>query len=267
MGGTFNTLLSFFTVNSAKRIGLSLIIILGAAQSIWGVGQLLSIGNVAAEVCIGSGGAVLVDQSDPTVASLEDNKGDLVNFSDQDEKGVADELSNGTDYSQIDTAGSVEVDSIYVDVSGAVLKPGIYQLGSESRLADALKEAGGVSLEADPVYFAQKVNLALTLHDGQKLYFPFKEEQKCQSGDGGNDNETIPESVANEPLTTAGQPVFAQISINHATVSELDKLDGIGEKRAQQIIDNRPYSLIDELVTKKVISQTIFDQIKDQIIL
>lgn len=58
----------------------------------------------------------------------------------------------------------------------------------------------------------------------------------------------------------------ALVDINSATAAELDKLKGIGPKRAAAIIKNRPYTRKDELVTKKVLTQKVYDGIKDQII-
>ena len=57
----------------------------------------------------------------------------------------------------------------------------------------------------------------------------------------------------------------ALISINTADNKSLETLPGIGEKRASDIIANRPYSRINELVTKKVLSQNQFEAIKDLI--
>ena len=64
--------------------------------------------------------------------------------------------------------------------------------------------------------------------------------------------------------TVQAQP--AQIDINSATVKELEKLKGIGSKRAAAIVKNRPYTGKDDLVTKKVLTQKIYDGIKDRIV-
>jgi len=56
------------------------------------------------------------------------------------------------------------------------------------------------------------------------------------------------------------------IDINSASVEELQSIKGIGEKRATNIVKNRPYARKDELVQKKIIPQGTYDEIKDQII-
>lgn len=56
------------------------------------------------------------------------------------------------------------------------------------------------------------------------------------------------------------------IDINSASLEDLRSLKGIGEKRAKDIVKNRPYARKDELVQKKIIPQKAYDDIKDQII-
>lgn len=65
---------------------------------------------------------------------------------------------------------------------------------------------------------------------------------------------------------SATQPRSGLIDINSASPQELDKLPGIGTKRAQAIIANRPYKTKDELTQRKVIPQNVYDQIADKIV-
>lgn len=132
---------------------------------------------------------------------------------------------------------------IIVDVAGAVEKPGVYELPYNSRIADALIPAGGLSATADREAISKTINLAQKLTDGSKIYFPF----------------------LNDPPRPSGGVEVKSININSATLSELDTLVGVGAITAQKIVDNRPYQNISELVSKKVLGKATFDKIKDKL--
>jgi competence protein ComEA len=55
------------------------------------------------------------------------------------------------------------------------------------------------------------------------------------------------------------------VSVNTSSQSELEKLNGIGPVYATNIIEHRPYSDIQELVSKGAISQKVLDKIKNDI--
>ncbi|MDD2823532.1 MAG: ComEA family DNA-binding protein [Candidatus Daviesbacteria bacterium] len=139
---------------------------------------------------------------------------------------------------------------VKVDVGGAVNSPGVYSLASDSRVEDALKLAGGVTEKADPVYVAKSINLAQKVADGMKIYVPSVSE-----------TPSLNSSVAQGDSSTTQ----SLININEASLADLDKLSGVGAVTAQKIIDNRPYSGIEELVTKKAVSRSVYEKIKAQI--
>ena len=68
------------------------------------------------------------------------------------------------------------------------------------------------------------------------------------------------------PASPAAAPRAALVDINSATKEELDALPGIGAARAEAIIKGRPYRGKDELVTKKVLPENVYNGIKDRII-
>ena len=70
---------------------------------------------------------------------------------------------------------------------------------------------------------------------------------------------------ASEPMRVA-QAKSAPIDINRAKADELMTLKGIGEARAAAIIKGRPYTRKDELVQKKIVPESVYNDIKDQII-
>lgn len=144
-------------------------------------------------------------------------------------------------------------ETIFVDLEGAVEKPGLYELPSDSRVNDLLVQAGGLSAKADREWVERNLNLAQGLSDGVKIYIP-------SVGETAKGIEQSIGAVAGSSASLTGK-----ININTASASELDSLWGIGEKRAEAIIKNRPYSLIEELKTKKIIPSNVYERVKDEI--
>ncbi|MEK7572076.1 MAG: ComEA family DNA-binding protein [Patescibacteria group bacterium] len=145
---------------------------------------------------------------------------------------------------------TVKTKEITIDVSGAVLKPGVYKLSAESRIQDALIAAGGLAVQADREQVAKDINLAAKLTDGAKLYIPFVGEQTTTTEKSAASSESTQSSI---------------ININTASSSELEALPGIGEVTAGKIIDGRPYTTIEELVEKKAVGKSVFEKIKELI--
>lgn len=139
---------------------------------------------------------------------------------------------------------------VVVDVAGAVEKPGVYKLPSNSRIGDALVLAGGLSANADRSWVSATLNLAEKLEDGEKIFIPRRDE----NSNIGSSNIVISERQRD-----------GRININTASISELDSLEGIGAARAQAIIENRPYSKIEELVAKAKIPQSVYEKISTSI--
>ena len=145
--------------------------------------------------------------------------------------------------------------NILVDVEGAVVSPGVYNLPKESRAKDALIASGGVSAQADRLWVSKNLNLALKISDGAKIYIPFEGEKQSSPAQSGSTGGS----------STVG--IGGSININSASEKELDTLPGVGLVTAQKIIDSRPYQALEDLVSKKVVSSKVFDNIKDKITL
>lgn len=140
---------------------------------------------------------------------------------------------------------------VMVNISGAVKRPGIYELLETKRLKDVILMAGGLTKDADRSYYAIHFNEAEEIHDAEKIYIPTSEDIK-----NGLFASPAPEQ---ESIGSVG------ISINTASSSELEALPGIGKVTAQKIIDGRPYDAIEDLVSKTVISEAIFNKISSLI--
>lgn len=141
---------------------------------------------------------------------------------------------------------------IFVDVGGAVEKPGVYELTSSSRIQDALSVAGGLSADADREYISKTLNLAQPAVDGLKLYIP-------------SVGEKVAGIVTSSLSGGSGTSISGLININSASSSQLEGLPKIGPVTAQKIISGRPYAKIEELVEDKVLGQKTFEAIKDSI--
>ncbi len=159
--------------------------------------------------------------------------------------------SGGVEFIEESTASAALSTQIKADISGAVVKPGVYSLDSEARVQDLLVVAGGLAENADRDWVDKFVNLAARVVDGSKLYIPEVGEYQQQS------EATVLSAQEEKP------PRF--ININLATANELETLPGVGEVTATKIIDNRPYGSIEELLEKKIVNKSTFAKIKDKI--
>lgn len=168
-----------------------------------------------------------------------------------------EEVENETNNeNNIDEENEV-LEEIVVHVTGEVNKPGIVVLKSNSRIADAINEAGGATKEAD----LNQINLAYILEDGQKIYIPNKnekidEDEYVTEGNGNNIGNNNPKE---------GE----KVNINEAMQTELEELPGIGPSLASRIIEyreqNGDFKKIEELQNVKGIGDAKYDDIKDKV--
>ena len=135
---------------------------------------------------------------------------------------------------------------IFVDVTGAVNKPGVYSLTGKSRVIDAIKAAGDSAPGAD----LSTINLARIVNDGEQIY--------------------VDSTIINSAGVRVSKTVHTgPININRATAHQLDALDGIGPVIAQRIVDyrkiNGSFVSIDDLQKVSGIGAAKFAQIKAKV--
>ena len=140
---------------------------------------------------------------------------------------------------------SADPSLVTVDISGAIQHPGLYRVIASHRIADVIALAGGFTSRADFSYIAQKLDLAKKIRDEEKIYIPFKGERWSQ---------------VNQEEGSSGL-----ISINTATSDQLNQLPGISKKRAEQIIQRRPYATFAEFQQKTQLSRKIFQNIESSL--
>jgi competence protein ComEA len=164
---------------------------------------------------------------------------------------------------------------ITVDVRGAVVRPGVYKVPTNSRIDDAITSAGGLSEQADSNWLAKNMNRAARVVDGGKIYIPSIDETIMTHNNGfatsgtnfGLTSQNQGGVVATSGKTAQNTAINSLVSINNASEAELDSLSGVGPVTAQKIINNRPYQTLEELVSKKAVGQSLFNKIKDQLTL
>ncbi|MDE1549591.1 helix-hairpin-helix domain-containing protein [Jeotgalibaca caeni] len=137
-----------------------------------------------------------------------------------------------------------------VDIKGEVRNPGVYPVEQNMRVYDVIELAGGLKDEANTA----TLNFAQQLSDQMMIYVPHKDEEVVPV-----QSQLPSENVAETDL----------INLNEADVTALLTLPGIGEKKAQLILqyrtDNGSFANIEELMEVKGIGQKTFDALKEQI--
>lgn len=154
------------------------------------------------------------------------------------------------------------VDYIYVDVKGYVNKPGVYKLKKGSRVIDAINESNGLKKNSNTRF----INLSKELNDGDVIviYSNKEIEDAKKSNIIYVDTPCICEEVKNDACYKENS---TSININIATKDELMSLSGIGETKAEAIIEyrnkNGQFNDIKEILNVSGISETIYSKIKD----
>lgn len=184
-----------------------------------------------------------------------DNGSNLIN------QQQAEKDNNGQNSSSMSSATNNQKEQpkeITCDISGAVNEEGVYTLTNGARLDELIKAAGGLRKNAQ----LKAINRALILKDQEKVHIPFKGEKvtrACASGDPQTENSR------QEQETDSGN----KINLNQASSSDLQKLNGIGQKKAEQIIAYRQekgeFKKIEDLMQVSGIGEKTFAALKDKI--
>jgi len=166
---------------------------------------------------------------------------------------------------QIGEGESAVPQEIVIDLSGAVTNPGLYKVESDLRVGEIIERAGGFSEGASVLWITKNLNLAQKITDTQKIYVPFEWETTEISK---YNISTLSYSGSTTSTTTSSggsSGVGGKVSVNNASVEDLDELPGIGPAYAQKIVENRPYSDIEEFKTKSSLSESTIEKIEDLI--
>lgn len=148
-------------------------------------------------------------------------------------------------------------EKIVIHITGAICNEGIYELEENSRIADAVKMAGGLKDDAD----LKQINLAYVLEDGMKINIPSKNES---TNEPSNNTESY---ITKENLNTSNNVKTSKVNINSATQTELETLPGIGPSTALKIINYRKekgkFNKIEDIKNVNGIGESKFNKIKE----
>lgn len=175
---------------------------------------------------------------------------------------------------------TIEEDKIIkVDIKGAVNNPGVYEIASSSRVSDAINISGGLTSDADTT----TINLSKNLVDEMVIIIYTKDEiNEFRSGSTSIkyiENECVCPQIKNdvcieeiitniEIVDNSSNEDSSKININTATKEELMNLKGIGESKANLIIEyrnNNKFNSIEDIKNVKGIGDAIYEKIKDSI--
>lgn len=137
---------------------------------------------------------------------------------------------------------------IYMHITGEIKKPGVYKMKDGSRMDDLVKEAGGLTEDAD----IDQINLSEKLVDEERIIIPSKNDAK----------DTVANFMGSEKAK------IKKVNINTADITELKTLPGVGDKTAQKIIDyreNKKFKKIEDIMNIESIGENKFKNIKDYI--
>lgn len=173
-----------------------------------------------------------------------------VNVDEETQELTLDLLLDTEVYEEEDDDLDKEDSPILVDVKGAVVSPGVYELSKGERVDHAIKKAGGLIEEAE----ANAVNFAKQLTDEMLIYVPYK-------GEEGSESAFVPDLNVEQDTHL--------INVNTAEMTVLLELNGIGPQKAQAIIDYREtnglFSTIEELTDVSGIGIKTLEKIQNQI--
>lgn len=164
---------------------------------------------------------------------------------------------------------NAKASEVTCDITGAVKNEGVYTLKNGARLNELITVAGGLSKNAQ----IKNVNRALILKDQDKIYIPYRGEKvksnqivlsvNASSNFSSNNASSEGTSDVNE------QEKSSKVNINTANAQELQKLNGIGEKKAELIVayrqKNGQFASIEDIKQISGIGDKTFAALKDQL--
>lgn len=137
---------------------------------------------------------------------------------------------------------AAQAKTVRVQVSGAVLEPGIYDVSASCRVEEAIAAAGGMTENAD----SERVNLVRKVRDGMQIRVPVQKaartsrtQRKSAQAKSGLGESASGKSGSVKAGSGRNCSMMQSVRINSASTGELQQLPGIGPALAQRIVDTR----------------------------
>lgn len=152
------------------------------------------------------------------------------------------------------TSKAAQAKTVRVQVSGAVLEPGIYDVPASCRVEEAIAAAGGLTENAD----SERVNLVRKVRDGMQIRVPVQKaaltsrtQRKNAQAKSGLGESASGKSGSVKAGSGRNNSIMQRVRINSASAGELQQLPGIGPALAQRIVETRSrgrFSSADDLL-------------------
>jgi competence protein ComEA len=162
-----------------------------------------------------------------------------------------------------DSEASSSSGQICVDIGGAVVKPGVYTVVPDTRLFEVIEMAGGLLSNAD----TDSINRAEYVEDGEKIIIPSRaytgQPAEGYTEEGSQDEGDDPEGHEDSSVSSSGL-----VNINTASKEELKTLSGIGDVKADKIIEYRKsgrFRSKEDIKKVEGIGEATYNSIKDLI--
>lgn len=169
------------------------------------------------------------------------------------------------------TSKAVQAKTVRVQVSGAVLEPGIYDVPASCRVEEAIAAAGGMTENAD----SERVNLVRKVRDGMQIRVPVQKaaqtnrtQRKNAQAKSGLGASTTKKSSSTRAGTEKNNSAVQIVRINSASASELQQLPGIGPALAKRIVETRSggrFNSADDLLRVPGIGKAKLAKLRDYV--
>lgn len=169
------------------------------------------------------------------------------------------------------TSKAAQAKTVRVQVSGAVLEPGIYDVPASCRVEEAIAAAGGLTENAD----SERVNLVRKVRDGMQIRVPVqkaartsrtqRKSAQAKSGLGESASKKYGSAKAGSGRNSS---MMQRVRINSASAGDLQQLPGIGPALAQRIVETRSrgrFASVEDLLRVPGIGKAKLAKLRDYV--